>query len=99
MRSLPRRLAPLIALSTGFGFTALALAPAAHADTVTVTWYSSGTEQTFSVPPGVDTVHVVAVGGRGGTAATNSGAAGFGASLDANLRVSSYSTLYIEVGG
>lgn len=65
--TLSRRIAPIAVLATGLGSAALALAPAAHADTSTVTYLYSGAEQTFTVPTGVNGVHVVAIGGRGGS--------------------------------
>jgi hypothetical protein len=57
---------------------------------------STGGEQTFTVPAGVTTVHVVAVGGRGGSAAATGGAP---AVVSANLAVTPGQTLFLEVGG
>jgi hypothetical protein len=54
--------------------------------------YTSGSNP-FTVPAGVSSVHVRAVGGRGG----NSG--GAGAVVSANLQVTAGSTLYAVVGG
>ena len=54
--------------------------------------YSSGSNP-FTVPAGVSSVHVRAVGGRGG----NGGAVG--AVVSANLQVTAGSTLYAVVGG
>jgi hypothetical protein len=101
MRRPSRRLAPLAVLATGLGGAAIALAPAASADISTVTFPSTGSEQTFVVPDGVHSLHVVLVGGRGGTAQTRDGtfAGGFGAVQDATLTVSPNDTLFVEVGG
>jgi hypothetical protein len=53
------------------------------------------------VPPGVTSIHVVAVGGRGGDGGypTLHGAGGFGATASADLAVSPGQVLYVEVGG
>jgi Glycine rich protein len=56
----------------------------------------TGGEQTFTVPAGVSSVHVVAVGGAGG--ATNA-AGGAAAEVTGNLPVTPGQTLYVEVGG
>jgi hypothetical protein len=46
-----------------------------------VVFNSAGAEQTFTVPLGVTSVHVVAIGGKGGVASdSRGGAGGFGAS-------------------
>lgn len=103
--TLPRRVAPIAVLATGLGSAAVALAPAARADTTTMTWYSSGAEQSWTVPAGVASVHVVAVGGHGGMGQTepaggdSHGAGGAGAVVTADLDVVPGHTLYLEVGG
>lgn len=56
----------------------------------------TGGEQTFTVPAGVSSVHVVAVGGRGGGAA---GAGGAPAIVSASLAVAPGQVLFLEVGG
>lgn len=58
----------------------------------------TGAQQTFVVPPGVTTVHVVAIGGRGGSADKSPGGTNL-AKVGANLPVTPGQTLYIEVGG
>ncbi len=66
------------------------------AQAATVTFASTGTEQVFGVPAGVRSVHVVAVGGRGGNTFTSGG---FGAVAIADLAVTPGQTLYVEVAG
>ena len=56
----------------------------------------TGAEQTFTVPAGVTTVHVIAIGGRGGSAGGVGGAAG---DVSGDLAVAAGETLYVEVGG
>jgi hypothetical protein len=63
---------------------------------VEVVFESTGTEQTFVVPPGVETIHVVLLGGRGGAGVTG-GAGGAGARVEGDLSVTPGSTLYVEV--
>jgi hypothetical protein len=63
----------------------------------THTYVFTGAEQEFEVPPGVRSVHVVAVGGAGAASAGVSG--GSGARVEADLAVEPSSTLFIEVAG
>ena len=56
----------------------------------------TGAEQTFTVPAGVSSVHVTAVGGKGPVGGDGGG---FGGIATANLHVSPGAVLYIEVGG
>lgn len=56
----------------------------------------TGAEQTFTVPVGVFSLHVLAVGGRGGA---NDLAGGVAAQVSGKLKVTPGQTLYIEVGG
>jgi hypothetical protein len=62
------------------------------------TFTSTGTQQMFTVPAGVTSIHVVARGGRGG-ASPGGGPGGFGAVATANLAVTAGDVLYVEVGG
>jgi hypothetical protein len=87
---------------------ALALADSASAlpsncsqsgSTVTCTFSSTGSEQTFTVPAGLSTVAATAVGGRGGGGGSNGGAGGFGDTVSGNLSVTGGETLYVEVAG
>jgi hypothetical protein len=70
----------------------LLLAAPAGADTMT---FSSPGEQSFTVPGGVRSIHVVAVGGRGGAVYAVSG--GFGATMTADVAVTPGEVLYVEV--
>ena len=65
----------------------------------TKSFFFTGAEQTFKVPAGVTSLHVVAVGGRGGTGAANSNSGGFGARATADLAVTPGQLLFVEVGG
>lgn len=68
----------------------------ASAQATTVTFLYTGGEQVFTVPAGVTTLHVVAIGGAGGASGVLGGAA---AQVTADLAVTPGQTLYIEVGG
>jgi hypothetical protein len=70
---------------------------AAPSQAATLTFLYTGSEQTFIVPVGVTSIHVVAVGGSGG--AGGSAAGGAAAQVTANLGVTPGQTLYVEVGG
>lgn len=69
---------------------------AASAQATTLTYLYTGGEQTFTVPAGVTTLHVVAIGGAGGSSAVLGGAA---AQVTGDLAVTPGQVLYIEVGG
>jgi hypothetical protein len=71
----------------------------ASARAETVTFGFTGAEQTFPVPAGVTSVHVVAVGGRGGTGAGNGSPGGMGARVTTDLAVTPGQVLFVEVGG
>ena len=76
---------------------ALAIAwSAAPAGATTSLFEYTGGEQTFTVPGGVHTLGVKAIGGRGGTA---DGAGGVSAEVIGNITVTPGQTLYVEVGG
>lgn len=98
-----RPLAALATIVTGVGLGVFALAPAAQADTTSVTFFYSGSEQSLSLPPGVAQVHVDAVGGRGGNSVSWSGTAvepgGDGLTVSVEIPVNGATTLYVEVGG
>ena len=57
---------------------------------------SIGAEQCYTVPAGVTSVHVVAVGGAGG--GSLGGAGGTGAQITSDVTVTAGQTLYVEVG-
>jgi hypothetical protein len=66
--------------------------------TPTTCMYSSnGSEQTFTVPAGVTSVSVVAIGGVGGPG-ISTGTGGFGAAVSGQLPTSPGATLFVEVG-
>jgi hypothetical protein len=69
----------------------------AQADTATYVF--TGTEQAFIVPAGVTSVHVVAVGARGGTGTGNLNTGALGAESSADFSVTPGQLLYVEVGG
>ncbi len=68
----------------------------ARAQATTQTFTYTGGEQTFTVPAGVTSVEVLAVGGHGGSAAASGGVA---AQVTGTLSVTAGETLYVEVGG
>lgn len=70
---------------------------ASSAQATTTTFLYTGAEQTFVVPGGVTSVHVVAIGGSGGAATDASG--GVAAEAIGNVNVTPGQTLYVEVGG
>jgi len=93
------RLAGAITIAVSGAGLMVALWPAASAFAYTRTFPSTGVEQVFTVPTGVHTVHVRAVGGHGGTGGNESLInGGFGAVAVADLAVSPGQTLYVEVG-
>jgi hypothetical protein len=59
--------------------------------------YTSTGQDTFTVPAGVSSLHVVAVGGLGGGREGHPG--GFGAQVSADVPVQSGASLYVEVAG
>jgi hypothetical protein len=80
------------------GFLALFVlgAEATPAAATTQTFTFTGSEQTFTVPAGVFSVHVLAIGGRGGKAGE---VGGVGAEVQGDLSVKPGEILYVEVGG
>jgi hypothetical protein len=77
---------------------ALVGAPAAGAEALSKTFNYTGAEQTFTVPEGVTSVHVVATGARG-FSAEEGPLGGRGAVVSGDLSVTAGETLYAEVGG
>jgi hypothetical protein len=73
------------------------LAGAGSALAETKTFTSTGAEQQFTVPAGVTSVHVVAIGSGGG--ATTAPASGRGGVVSGTLAVTPEHVLYVEVGG
>jgi hypothetical protein len=77
---------------------ALAVVPTAGAVT-TATFSNTGAQQQFVVPAGVTSVHVLAVGGRGGNGlAPGGGLGGSPAEISGDVSVLPGETLYVEVG-
>ncbi len=66
---------------------------------LTCTYTTTGSEQTFAVPAGVTSLHVVAVGGKGGAGYDGVTEDGQGARVSADITVVGGSALYVEVGG
>jgi hypothetical protein len=78
----------------------LVIAGPSSASAATVkTFTYTGAAQTFVVPAGVTSIHVVAVGGKGGTGAGNSAPGGFGGVVAADVAVTPGQLLYVNVGG
>ena len=73
----------------------IALALPASADAATAS-FVTGAEQTFVVPAGVSSVHVVALGAPG---ASGGASGGRGAWVSGDLPVAPGQTLFVEVGG
>jgi hypothetical protein len=74
----------------------------ATSGTTTCTYVSTGAEDTFVVPAGVRSVHVVAIGAPGAVGSASGieqGPAGLGAQVSGDLTVTPGQTLYVEVGG
>ncbi len=91
-----------LALLACIGSSALLVAPAEaetffpEPTTITETFAYTGAEQTLTVPTGVFSVQVLAIGGHGGSAGAAGGA---GAQVSGEVSVTPGQTLYIEVGG
>jgi hypothetical protein len=66
---------------------------------VTCTYAYTGSEQTFSAPAGVTTVHVDAIGGAGGGQSISSAKGGKAAEVTGDVTLPPQGTLYVEVGG
>ena len=69
------------------------------AGTTTCTFASTGAEDTFTVPAGLTTLQVAAVGGGGGSSAVNDAVGGRGARVTGQLAVTPGAVLYVAVGG
>jgi hypothetical protein len=81
-----------------------ALLGASQARAEAVTFLPTGGEQSFTVPPGVTSIHVIAIGGKGGDGVPSGssapgGSGGYGAMVSADLAVTPGQILYVEVGG
>jgi hypothetical protein len=85
--------------SLALAVLSLALAGATSAQAETFTFGFTGAEQTFPVPAGVTSIHVVAVGARGGGGVGNGAPGGLGARVTTDLSVSPGQIVFVEVGG
>jgi hypothetical protein len=92
-----------VAMAVGLGGVGSAASPcgtagvlSASGATQTCTYTGSG-QDTFTVPAGVSSLHVVAVGGLGGGREDHPG--GFGAKATADVPVQTGALLYVEVAG
>jgi Bacterial Ig-like domain (group 3)/Bacterial Ig-like domain (group 1) len=95
-----RRLGRAFVSALGVGVLAVAAlpGPAAHADS-TVSFTTPG-ESPFTVPAGVTSLHVVAIGGGGAAGNFDSGgSAGSGTTVAADIPVTPGASLFVEVGG
>jgi hypothetical protein len=77
----------------------LALVGTRSAGAETVSFGFTGAEQTLPVPAGVTSIHVVAVGARGGIGTGSGSPGGMGARVTADLSVTPGQILFVEVGG
>jgi hypothetical protein len=82
MAALHPRRALATALFAAIACLLLLLGAANAARAETVSFGFTGAEQTLPIPAGVTSVHVVAVGGRGGTGSGNIARGGLGAGSD-----------------
>jgi hypothetical protein len=94
----PRLLGQAAGAVLGAAIAAACLA--APAGAVTTTFLDTGAQQKFVVPAGVTSLHVLAVGARGGNGlAPGGGLGGAPAEDSGDLEVFPGQTLYVEVGG
>ncbi len=92
----PRRFSTGVAAITAAALFGAAGSAAAAAETTSFSF--TGSEQTFTVPAGVSTVHVAAIGGRG-NAGTDGSDGGHRGTASGDLAVSPGETLFVLVGG
>lgn len=101
-RVLPAVLLPMHPFKSISGLT-LALLIAGTQPASAQTFGFTGAEQAYLVPAGVHSIHVEAVGARGGSGTGQppelGGAGGFGSRVEAVLPVTPGQTLFVEVGG
>jgi len=86
--------------------SAQVLPPGGHAvkNSTTIVYLPTAAEQTFTVPAGVTSINVIAIGAAGGAGAAPvgggaSGAGGLGEQVSGTLAVTPGNTLFVEVGG
>jgi len=103
-RSLRAASVAILAVGAASGLALISSTGAGATTPTSVTFSYTGVEQSFTVPPGVSSISVVATGGGGGSgystpAGGAGGAAALGAQVTATLSVAPGETLYVEVGG
>jgi hypothetical protein len=100
MTRLMTRRAPVAAVGVAalIGALAVGVTPANAAPGEQVFTYT-GAEQTFTVPAGVSSITVTAIGGRGGGSTEKPAFGGLGGSVESAFPVTPGVTLYVEVGG
>ena len=91
-----RRRRPLRSIAVLGGALLAVLGSAGTAQASTTTFTYTGAEQTFTVPGGVTSLGVKAIGGAGANSEVSGGEA---AEVSGSLTVSPGQTLYVEVGG
>lgn len=94
--------ATVAALATTAAIPSLRGPSQAYATTTVTAPFTTPGEQAFTVPDGVTSLHVVAIGGKGGNgeAPGLNGAGGYGAMVTTDLQVpQGVHTLYVDVGG
>src|SRR5262249_270520 len=64
----------------------------------TCTYSPTNVEDTFVVPAGVTSIHVVAKGASGGTGDNGGAGGGLGATVTADVSVTAETTVYVAVG-
>ena len=89
-------IAALVAVAPGVAHAAGSCSTTAGV--TTCTFGPTGAEDTFTVPDGVSSIHVVAAGAPGAVGARGR-SAGRGAEVSGDLTVTPGQTLYVEVGG
>jgi len=98
LRAVPRPARLALAAAVGAAGLAAGLPQAALAAPLSTTFTYTGAEQTFTVPAGVSSLQVAAVGAAGGSSEDTS-SAGAGGTATATVSVVGGQTLYVEVGG
>jgi hypothetical protein len=92
-------MAALLLLVYGASPTHAASSCSTTSGTTTCNFGPTGAEQTFVVPEGVNTIHLVATGASGAVGPFEGSSAGRGARVSADLAVSPGQKLYVNVGG
>jgi hypothetical protein len=88
-----------VAAAAGVACLALVASQSAAGAATVKKFTSPVTDQPFVVPDGVTSIHVVAIGGKGGKGAHNSAPGGFGAVVSADIAVTPGQTLFVSVAG